>query len=82
MIICYESLIIVLSFYIKGVVEMGNYRFTAFEKTGEVLFDEVWSFNDDETAKVEGQKQIEEKGVADKTHRLVNSSGKLILFHV
>lgn len=82
MIICYESLIIVLSFYIKGVVEMGNYRFTAFEKTGEVLFDEVWSFNDDETAKVEGQKQIEEKGVADKTHRLVDSSGKLILFHV
>lgn len=82
MIICYESLIIVLSFYIKGVVEMRNYRFTAFEKTGEVLFDEVWSFNDDETAKVVGQKQIEEKGVADKTHRLVDSSGKLILFHV
>ncbi|MCP1145874.1 YhzD family protein [Lysinibacillus endophyticus] len=61
---------------------MRNYRFTAFEKTGEVLFDEVWSFNDDETAKVVGQKQIEEKGVADKTHRLVDSSGKLILFHV
>ena len=23
---------------------MENYRFTAFEKTGEVLFDEVWTF--------------------------------------
>lgn len=61
---------------------MENYRFTAFEKTGETLFDEVWTFASDETAKIEGQKQIEEKGVAEKTHRLVNSSGKLILFHV
>jgi len=61
---------------------MENYRFTAFEKTGETLFDEVWTFENDETAKIEGQKQIDEKGVAEKTHRLVNSSGKLILFHV
>ena len=61
---------------------MENYRFTAFEKTGETLFDEVWSFENDETAKIEGQKQIEEKGIAEKTHRLVNASGKLILFHV
>ena len=61
---------------------MEKYRFTAFEKTGETLFDEVWTFENDETAKIEGQKQIEEKGVAEKTHRLVNTSGKLILFHV
>lgn len=61
---------------------MENYRFTAFEKTGETLFDEVWTFESDEKAKIEGQKQIEEKGVADKTHRLVNTTGKLILFHV
>ncbi|MDM5230309.1 MULTISPECIES: YhzD family protein [Lysinibacillus] len=61
---------------------MENYRFTAFEKTGETLFDETWTFENDETAKINGQQQIEEKGVADKTHRLVNSSGKLILFHV
>ncbi|SOC40076.1 YhzD family protein [Ureibacillus acetophenoni] len=61
---------------------MGNYRFTAFDKSGEGLFDEVWTFESDEVAKVEGQKRIEEKGVAGKTHRLVNSSGKLILFHV
>ena len=61
---------------------MTNYRFTAFEKTGETLFDEVWTFENDEVAKIEGQKQIEEKGIQEKTHRLVNSTGKLILFHI
>lgn len=66
----------------KGWVNMENYRFTAFEKTGETLFDETLTFENDNTAKVEGQKLIEEKGVAEKTHRLVNASGKLILFHI
>jgi acyl dehydratase len=61
---------------------MENYRFTAFEKTGETLFDETWTFENDEAAKINGLQQIEEKGVANKTHRLVNTSGKLILFHV
>lgn len=61
---------------------MENYRFTAFEKTGETLFDEVWTFENDDAAKIEGQKKIEEKGIAEKTHRLVNATGKLILFHV
>lgn len=61
---------------------MENYRFTAFEKTGETLFDEVWTFENDETAKIEGQKKIEEKGITEKTHRLVNATGKLILFHI
>ena len=61
---------------------MENYRFTAFEKTGETLFDEIWTFDNDETAKVDGQKKIDETGIAEKTHRLVNSQGKLILFHV
>ncbi|MDI7743020.1 YhzD family protein [Lysinibacillus fusiformis] len=61
---------------------MENFRFTAFEKTGEILFDEVWTFENEEMAKVEGQKQIEEKGVEGKTHRLVNSTGKLVLFHI
>ncbi|KGR75763.1 YhzD family protein [Ureibacillus sinduriensis] len=61
---------------------MENFRFTAFEKTGEILFDEVWTFESEEIAKIEGQKQVEEKGVENKTHRLVNSTGKLFLFHV
>lgn len=61
---------------------MENYRFTAFEKTGETLFDEIWTFENDATAKIEGQQQINEKGIAEKTHRLINSTGKIILYHV
>lgn len=61
---------------------MKTYKFTAFEKSGETVLDETWTFIDDATAKVEGQKKIEEQGLAEKTHRLVNSAGKLILFHV
>lgn len=66
----------------KGWVHMMNYRLTAFEKTGETLVDEVLQFENDDVAKVEGQKIVVEKGFGEKTHRLVNSSGKLILFHV
>ncbi|MER1998720.1 MAG: YhzD family protein, partial [Lysinibacillus sp.] len=29
-----------------------------------------------------GQVVIEEKGIEEKTHRLVSSTGKLILFHI
>nr|WP_106780977.1 YhzD family protein [Lysinibacillus timonensis] len=61
---------------------MGNYRFTAFENSGKTIFDEVWIFENDDVAKLEGQKMIEEKGLSEKTHRLVNSLGKLLLFHV
>ncbi|MED3661069.1 YhzD family protein [Ureibacillus sp. FSL K6-8385] len=61
---------------------MSNFYFTAFEKNGEILFNEVWEFENEKEAKIEGRKRIEEKGVQDKTYRLVNSSGKVILFHV
>jgi hypothetical protein len=66
----------------KGWDTVENFRFTAFEKTGEILFDEVWKFENEEDAKVNGQLKIKELGVQEKTHRLVNSAGKLILFHV
>lgn len=75
------SSIIILS-CLQRVVLMENYRFTAFEKTGETLFDEIWTFENDATAKIEGQQQINEKGIAEKTHRLINSTGKIILYHV
>ena len=65
----------------KGWGLYGELSFYSFEKQ-ETLFDETWTFENDEAAKLNGQQQIEEKGVADKTHRLVNASGKLILFHV
>ena len=61
---------------------MRNYRFTAFEKTGETIFDEVLTFENDAQAKKQGQVEIESKGVAEKTHRLVSPTGKLILFHI
>jgi len=61
---------------------MKPYRFTAFEPTGELILEETWEYENDEEAKQKGEANIEEKGFSNKTHRLVNSSGKLVLFHV
>lgn len=61
---------------------MKAYRFTAFEPTGKLISEETWEYENDEEAKQKGEAVIEEKGFANTTHRLVNSSGKLILFHV
>jgi len=61
---------------------MKAYKFTAFEPTGELIIEETWNFESDEEAKRKGEEVIAEKGFSDKTHRLVNSSGKLVLFHV
>ncbi|MEK3980492.1 YhzD family protein [Psychrobacillus sp. FSL K6-2836] len=61
---------------------MKSYKFTAFEPTGELILEETWEYENDDVAKQKGEAIIEEKGFADKTHRLVNSSGKLVLFHV
>lgn len=44
---------------------MENYRFTAFEKTGETLFDEVWTFDNDQTAKV-GKSKLKKKELPKK----------------
>ena len=73
------------SFFIKlfrGVIFMQAYRFTAFEPTGETLFDEEWQFESDDAAKVQAIPKIEELQVSNKTHRLVNNKGKLIVFHI
>ncbi len=61
---------------------MKAYKFTAFEPTGELIIEETWNFENDEEAKRKGEDVIAEKGFSNKTHRLVNSSGKLVLFHV
>jgi len=58
------------------------YKFTAFEPTGKLIIEETWEFGSDEEAKAKGQEMIEEKNFENATHRLVNTSGKLILFHV
>ena len=61
---------------------MKAYKFTAFEPTGELIAEETWNYENDDEAKKQGEEAIHEKGYGNKTHRLVNSSGKLILFHV
>ena len=61
---------------------MKPYKFTAFEQTGKLILEETWEFPNDEEAKQQGEAVIDEKGFANKTYRLVNSSGKLVLFHV
>lgn len=61
---------------------MKTYKFTAFEPTGKLIIEENWTFENDDEAKIKGEVSIEDKGLAGKTHRLVNSSGKLVLFHV
>ncbi|MCK1998190.1 hypothetical protein MPH47_13375 [Psychrobacillus psychrodurans] len=61
---------------------MKPYKFTAFEQTGELIIEETWEYENDDEAKQKGEAIIEEKGFSNKTHRLVNSAGKLVLFHV
>lgn len=60
---------------------MAKFRFTAFKATGETIKDEDWTFDDDIQAKANGTTKIEELELSETTYRLVNSQGKLILFH-
>jgi len=65
----------------EGLSRLKPYKFTAFEQTGKLIVEETWEFASDEEAKAKGQEIIEEKNFENATHRLVNTSGKLILFH-
>ncbi|MBB6281723.1 MULTISPECIES: YhzD family protein [Geobacillus] len=60
---------------------MPTYTLTAFERDGEKLLDETFEAANDEEAKKIGEQMLRERGCFDKTHRCVNASGKLILFH-
>jgi len=61
---------------------MKTYKLTAFESTGEKLLDESFEAQTDEEAKRIGENILNEKQLADKTHRCVSPEGKLLLFHV
>ncbi|GEK33494.1 YhzD family protein [Kurthia sibirica] len=61
---------------------MTKYRFTAFKASGEVIKDEDWTFESEEQAKIKGALKVKELDLADTTHRLVNNTGKLVLFHI
>lgn len=58
------------------------YKLTAFESNGETILDETIEAKNDVEAKVIGGKLLNEHNLTEKTHRLVTSDGKLLLFHV
>jgi hypothetical protein len=61
---------------------MLTYKITAFEANGEKLLDESFQATNDVEAKTKGEQILQEKNLAEKTHRCVSPTGKLILFHV
>jgi hypothetical protein len=60
---------------------MKTYKLTAFEANGEKLLDEAFQAENDDSAKVQGEKILSEKNLLEKTHRCISPSGKLLLFH-
>jgi hypothetical protein len=60
---------------------MATFTLTVYDKIGSKLLDENFEASSESEAKVKGESILSEKGFADYTHRCVNSSGKLILFH-
>jgi hypothetical protein len=57
------------------------YTLTVFEKSGEKRLDENFEAANEKEAKKIGIDRLKEQNFHEKTHRCVNSSGKLILFH-
>lgn len=60
---------------------MPVYTLTVYEKSGEKLLDENFEAADEKEAKILGMDRLKKQDFHEKTHRCVNSSGKLILFH-
>lgn len=60
---------------------MAIYRITAFEKTGETIIDEKFEASSDQEAKKVGEEKLNIIGALHKTHRCINPTGKLLLFH-
>lgn len=60
---------------------MKKFFLTVYDKTGENLVNDVFEAADESSAKEEGRKRLAEQNYTEYTNRLVNSSGKLLLFH-
>ncbi|KAA0547510.1 hypothetical protein FZW96_11705 [Bacillus sp. BGMRC 2118] len=60
---------------------MPVYTLTAFDKDGSKLVDENLEAATEAEAKQKGEALLKEKGLEEKTHRLVSPAGKLVLFH-
>ncbi|QQK79501.1 hypothetical protein HUG20_06180 [Salicibibacter cibi] len=57
-----------------------DYALTVFNKTGELLLNESYTFDTDEEAIEHGRSRLQEESYMTTTHRLVRS-GKLLLFY-
>ncbi|MFD1739104.1 YhzD family protein [Bacillus salitolerans] len=60
---------------------MPIFTLTVFDKSGNKLVDENFEASSEAEAKTKGEQILTEKGFEEHTHRCVNASGKLILFH-
>lgn len=60
---------------------MKKFFLTVYDKTGKHLVNDVFEANDESAAKEEGKKRLAEQNYTEHTNRLVNSSGRLLLFH-
>ncbi|MPQ25355.1 YhzD family protein [Bacillus paralicheniformis] len=59
---------------------MKSYYVTVFDTSGETLLNERFEAADDEEAKEKGRGMLKEKQLLEHTHRVVHSSGKIIVF--
>ncbi|MDR9798713.1 YhzD family protein [Bacillus paralicheniformis] len=59
---------------------MESYYVTVFNTGGETLLNERFEAADDEEAKEKGRGLLKEKQFLEHTHRVVHSSGKIIVF--
>ncbi|ASB90272.1 YhzD family protein [Bacillus sonorensis] len=60
---------------------METYYVTVFAPSGETLLNERFEALNVEEAKQKGRDLLEEKQFTEHTHRVVHSSGKMIVFH-
>ncbi len=57
------------------------YKLTVFEPSGEKLLDDSFTAENDQEAKVVGEKLLQEKNYHEFTHRCTSPAGQLLLFH-
>ncbi|ASS89371.1 MAG: hypothetical protein C6W58_10960 [Bacillaceae bacterium] len=60
---------------------MPTYFLTAFTNKGELLLNEKFEANSEQEAKEIGSEILKEHQCLNTAHRLVTSSGRLVLFH-
>ncbi|QDI92787.1 hypothetical protein EPH95_17765 [Salicibibacter halophilus] len=57
-----------------------DYALTVFDKSGELLLNESYTFDTDQEAIDHGRERLQEESYMKTTHRLVRS-GELLLFY-